>query len=52
VLKASVLASRTSPSTDQSSQKSLLFPPNEKLFLKNFLPFKKNKKHHAQPDRQ
>ncbi len=49
-LKASTFASRTSPSTDQSLQKSLLSPPNEKLFLKNFPTLQKNKKRHAQPD--
>jgi hypothetical protein len=49
-LKASTFASRTSPSTDQSLQKSLLCQRREKLFLKNFLPFKKNKKRNAQPD--
>ncbi len=49
-LKASTFASRTSPSTDQSLQKSLLCQRREKLFLKNFLPFKKNKKRNTQPD--
>jgi hypothetical protein len=49
-LKASTFASRTSPSTDQSLQKSLLSPPNEKLFLKNSPTLHKNKKRHAQPE--
>ncbi|MFL0681843.1 MAG: hypothetical protein ACJLTB_01245, partial [Algoriphagus aquaeductus] len=49
-LKASTFASRTSPSTDQSLQKSLLFQPKEKLILKNFPTLQKNKKRHAQPD--
>ena len=49
-LKASTFASHTSPSTDQSLQKSLLCQRREKLFLKNFLPFKKNIKRNALPD--
>jgi len=46
-LKASTFASRTSPSKDQSLQKSLFFPRHKKLFLKNFPTLQKNKKRHA-----
>ncbi len=49
-LKASTFAIRTSPSTEQSLQKSLLFQPKEKLFLKNFPTLQKNKKRNTQPD--
>jgi hypothetical protein len=38
--------------THQKLQKSLLFQLRQKLFLKNFQPFKKNKKRNAQPTRQ
>jgi len=42
-LKASTFANRTSQRTDQSLQKSLLCQRREKLFLKNFQRFKKDK---------
>ena len=44
--------SPTSQRTDQSFVKELANPTQEKLFLKNFPTFQKNKKRNAQPDRQ
>ena len=45
--------SRTSPSTDQSFVKELAKPTQEKIVFKEFpFPSKKNKKRHAQPNRQ
>jgi hypothetical protein len=42
-LKASTFAIRKSQRTDQKLQKSLLCQRRQKLFLKIFQPFKKNK---------
>jgi len=44
--------SPTSHRTYRSFVKELAKPTQEKLFLKNFPTLQKNKKRHAQPDRQ
>lgn len=45
--------SRTSQRTDQSFVKELAKPTQDKIVFKKFPdPSKKNKKHHAQPNRQ
>jgi len=44
--------SPTSPSTNQSFVKELAKPTQDKIVFKKFSTLQKNKKRHAQPDRQ
>jgi GH35 family endo-1,4-beta-xylanase len=48
----STFASRTSRHTTKVFNRACKADPKEKLFLKNFQSFKKNKKRNAQPTRQ